>query len=80
MSDGHCFTCSESFDSCGCDRPETFSLEKPHCPHCGAIHEDDDPNPDYYSDGEFDMSCNDCGEDFNVAVYVSYSYTCARKG
>lgn len=78
MADNYCFSCGEGFESCDCEEPETYSTCKPHCPHCGHMEDDDDPDPRYYEEADFEIDCSSCGKKFNVEVSISFSYTCTR--
>lgn len=63
----------------GADRQEFVRDAGPKCPHCG--HECDiDDNGWYrlYQDGDHDVTCPDCGEEFTVASSSSWTFSTLR--
>lgn len=62
-------------DFWGCDGPK--------CPHCGAQHNPSDyggDRPFLYAEGDHDMTCDHCEQDFRVSVRVSFSYSTDKQG
>lgn len=53
---------------------EQYSNEGPVCPYCGIII-DVDGGKYYDADRYTEDECPDCGKQFRVNVYVSYSWT-----
>lgn len=80
MIDESCFNCTVSVDHCECGETETYSTHKPHCPYCGHINRDDDPDYRYYEDGEFQNECDNCYKEYTVDVHITYAYSCTRNG
>lgn len=81
-TDFNCHVCALDIEQCECDENDSETFENTHikCPYCG--HENsinDDPEERYFVDGDFEHTCGSCSKEFNVNVYISYSYTCTRK-
>jgi hypothetical protein len=59
---------------------ETYSTEGPKCPNpdCGFQFTTDEAH--YFDEAEYtEDDCPECGETFDVEVYVSTSWTCERR-
>lgn len=55
---------------------EFAGLDAPKCPHCGEEYDITEHEAyNLYEDGEHDIDCYDCGQEFLVSVRVSYSYS-----
>ena len=58
------------------DRLEFFRNDEPKCPHCG--HDCDISENGWwrlYEEGEHDVTCPSCDNDFTVSTSVSYSFS-----
>lgn len=54
---------------------EFFGMPQPVCPHCGTSQ--DVVNNEWwqlYEEGEHDVTCHDCANDFMVSTRVRYSF------
>lgn len=81
-ADFNCHACALDIEYCECDENESETFEHAciKCPFCGHEHRvHDDPEQRYFEDGEFEHTCGSCSKEFNVYVYVQYSYTSTRK-
>nr|DAY96289.1 MAG TPA: Protein involved in formate dehydrogenase formation [Caudoviricetes sp.] len=61
--------------------PDTFSSDYVVCPYCGDAISDEDliDLPECYEDGQHEITCDECGREFEVITYVSYSWKTSRK-
>ena len=60
------------------ERKETYSDEGPRCPYCSRQYTADEP--DYYDEqGYTEETCDECEKTFDVAVYISTSWTCTAR-
>ena len=62
------------------ERLDFFALREPRCPHCGTEceigrHEWWRP----YEEGEHEVTCPFCDNDFTVSTRVSYSFSTDRQ-
>lgn len=58
------------------ERLEFFGNKSPKCPHCGT--ESDVSDNEWwklYEEGEHEVTCPSCDEDFTVSTSVSYSFS-----
>lgn len=60
---------------------DTFSSDYVVCPYCGDAISDEDliDLPECYEDGQHEITCDECGREFEVITYVSYSWKTSRK-
>lgn len=58
---------------------ETYSKDGPQCPYCDFTHSPSDDPSHYYNEMLDETDCINCGEPFNVSVYVSHSWTCTQQ-
>jgi len=49
------------------------------CPYCGYLHKPDSESSYFYNDGDENIECSNCGNEFNIETYISYSYTTTKK-
>lgn len=58
------------------ERLDFFANDKPKCPHCASDF-DIAENGCWrlYEEGEHEITCGDCGEDFTVSTRVSYTFS-----
>jgi len=61
----------------GSDDPFDFRFnDEPKCPHCGVTHPiSENEWWRLYEDGEHEVACPSCDEDFTVSTHVSYSFS-----
>jgi len=52
-----------------------WSKEGAICPYCGHLTKPDDDHYGLYSEDTCEYTCSSCGEEFNVEVFTSYSWT-----
>lgn len=53
---------------------EAYSNDGIECPHCHDV--DDDPESIYIDEGQIERhTCDNCGKEFTVSMYVSRSWT-----
>lgn len=58
------------------ERLEFFASSDPKCPHCGdECSVSDNEWWKLYEEGEHDVTCPSCDEDFTVRTSVSYSFS-----
>lgn len=58
------------------DRLEFFARDDPKCPHCGEeCSVRDNEWWKLYEEGEHEVTCPSCDEDFTVSTRVSYSFS-----
>lgn len=57
--------------------PEGYwGADHPKCPHCGTVCDISDNDWwKLYEEGEHEVSCPSCGDDFTVSTRVSYSFS-----
>lgn len=68
-------SCSDAME-----RLEFFSNDNPKCPHCG--HECSVSENEWwklYEEGEHDVTCPSCDDDFSVSTRVSYTFSTDRQ-
>ena len=63
-----------------CKEIEQDSSEVTHgsqlrCPHCGASFHYSTDDYDLYDEGEHNVSCPECDQDFTITTSVTYSFT-----
>lgn len=61
------------------EEKELFSTDGAICPYCGYEICPHDDNFELYDDGTTEYICQMCGKEFNVSIYVSYSWTTTKK-
>ena len=50
--------------------------KQPKCPHCAHEYSIQDNEAwELYEEGEYDLDCQHCGEEFTVIAHVSFSYS-----
>jgi len=53
-----------------------WGTDNPRCPHCGEVCDVADNGWwKLYEEGEHDVTCPHCDEDFSVSTRVSYSFS-----
>lgn len=58
------------------DRLEFFLNNEPKCPHCGHdCNVSDNEWWELYEEGEHEVTCPSCDQDFTVSTSVSYSFS-----
>lgn len=58
------------------ERLEFFARDHPKCPHCGHdCHVSDNEWWRLYEEGEHEVTCPSCDEDFTVSTRVSFSFS-----
>lgn len=63
------------------ERLEFFACDEPKCPHCGqecSVSENEWWN--LYEEGEHEVTCPSCDEDFSVSTRVRYSFSTDKQG
>ena len=58
---------------------ETYSNKGAVCPHCGHVNDPADDNYSLFSEETCEWECGCCDREFNVSVYISYSWKCTAK-
>lgn len=48
------------------------------CPYCGFINKGDYETQEFYEEGYYVYTCNNCDEKFNMNTYISYHYTTSK--
>lgn len=57
-------------------RLEFFDNKEPVCPHCGhECNVSDNEWWELYEEGEHEVTCPSCDQDFTVSTHVSYSFS-----
>ena len=56
--------------------PDGFwGADQPKCPHCGTVFDVSEHGAwNVYEEGEHELSCGDCDQDFTVQTRVSFSF------
>lgn len=57
---------------------ETYSTDGPTCPYCGHVSNPSE-EPSCYSEDNDEWTCESCGEDYQLEVYVRHSWTGRRR-
>lgn len=86
VNSGYCEDClklkelNEARSSLNSENPDTFSNDYVICPYCGDAISDEDliDLPECYEDGQHEITCDECGREFEVITYVSYSWKTSR--
>src|SRR5512141_2687507 len=66
-----CYSCKEMDTSAEEVDSEDY-IRCPYCSHRMSVHDGD--SYDLFEDGHHDVSCGECGKDFEVKTSVSYSF------
>ena len=61
------------------EEDEQYSNEGAICPYCGHLHEPGDVDYVIYNESLETLTCDHCGKDFNVSLYISYSWTTSKR-
>lgn len=79
MQTGTCLSCDEPAFDCKCGATVTYETENgPTCPFCGELNKASDSDGRLYDESITTWSCDSCGNDFDVGVSCSYTWTAAR--
>lgn len=75
-----CFNCSKKIVDCTCDSRETYEyLFGPTCPYCGEANSASDSDGLLYNEDTTEYSCGSCGEEFDINISISFSWTSKPK-
>lgn len=76
----YCSNCSNAVEECKCEDPIFYSDRHATCPYCH--HENVPGGCDFilYDTSTTEYECDNCEEEFNVSVMVSYSWETSKKG
>lgn len=53
---------------------DTYDNAGAICPYCGRVNKAEDSDGILYDEGTNTYDCGECGEEFNVAVYMDFSW------
>ena len=48
------------------------------CPYCGFLHVPDCESDEFYRDGDYEWTCENCDKVFKMETYISYNYTTSK--
>ena len=79
MSDTDCNNCNTPLELCECGDAEGYCDDGAVCPYCG--HKEFSYENEGYLCDETNNSneCTNCGKEYIVDLYVSYTWTTSRK-
>lgn len=76
--DEKCFNCGDDMKNCHCGDTEGYSSDGAVCPYCGHIDPADESEGSLYDDYLEYNHCPSCNKEYQVDLYISYSWTTKR--